>query len=69
MKIGGGDTWESAIGKLEGHKAFDAIVDNEMKKKLFEEYVEKLKKRKREDGEESEGEEREEKRRKMDVDE
>ena len=65
VKIVGGDTWDVAVGKLQGHKAFEALGDEEMKKKIFEECLERMSKRKREDGEESDGEEREEKRRKV----
>lgn len=74
MKIVAEDTWETALQKLEGHKSFTALADEEMKKQLFEEHIEKLKagggneeestKRKREEGEEEEG--RDEKRRKID---
>lgn len=43
VRVDATDTWDSVKSKLENHKDYKELEDENLKEKLFEEYVEKLK--------------------------
>eukprot|EP00008_Paramoeba_atlantica_P001721 CAMPEP_0201501876 /NCGR_PEP_ID=MMETSP0151_2-20130828/83827_1 /ASSEMBLY_ACC=CAM_ASM_000257 /TAXON_ID=200890 /ORGANISM="Paramoeba atlantica, Strain 621/1 / CCAP 1560/9" /LENGTH=680 /DNA_ID=CAMNT_0047895425 /DNA_START=103 /DNA_END=2148 /DNA_ORIENTATION=+ len=68
VSLGPNETWETAKQKLEGHKAYDSLPEEDLKQQLFDEYMQKIedKKRKRQKDDSDSERESDSKRRKKD---